>query len=291
MGVDDDALCLAAAEGQLEMVNRLLDAKADVHAQDDEALRCAAYHGHIQVFERLLNEGATISDRTLCSVSAGGHLRMLNHFLEISPYWEVAAVDEALEGAIESGHVKVVERLLKLGAQEVDSLLHHAIYKGHAEIVDLLLDAGARYHGANGGTLESAVINGHLDIVNSLLGAKASPDGQNLRDAARRGHLEIVDRLIEAKGDVDHQVVIAATRGLDEDVYNRMSSILKGKPPADCQDLLRSSFATGRHSEIMCRLFQAGATFPSRKQYRHDFVEELWESFKEKSRSKSVTKA
>ena len=84
----DNALQDASHNGHLEVVNRLLEDGADVHAENDLALRWASQHGHLAVVERLLAAGADVH----------------------------AYYDDALRGASENGHLKVVKRLLAADA-------------------------------------------------------------------------------------------------------------------------------------------------------------------------------
>ncbi|KAF7118473.1 hypothetical protein CNMCM5793_007994 [Aspergillus hiratsukae] len=96
---DQTALQAAAKGGHLEVVGRLLAAKADVNAPaavhgGRTALQAAAEGGHVQVVERLL---AAKADVNAPAAVHGGRT--------------------ALQAAAEVGHVQVVERLRQAGAR------------------------------------------------------------------------------------------------------------------------------------------------------------------------------
>lgn len=59
-GVLDDMLNVAVEKGNVEMIQTLLDAGADIHASNDHALESAAANGNNQVVELLLEAGADI---------------------------------------------------------------------------------------------------------------------------------------------------------------------------------------------------------------------------------------
>jgi len=148
--LDADALREAAANGHAEMVNLLLAADANVHANDDEALREAAARGHVEIVSLLLAAGANVH----------------------------ANDDEALRYAAARGHVEIVSLLLAADANvhaNNDAALRYAAASGHAEIVSLLLAADANVHANNDAALRYAAASGHAEIVNRLLAAGANP--------------------------------------------------------------------------------------------------------------------
>jgi len=54
------ALISASKEGNLEIVQLLIEHCVNIHEKKDEALRKAAYHGHLNVIELLVTNGADI---------------------------------------------------------------------------------------------------------------------------------------------------------------------------------------------------------------------------------------
>ncbi|KAJ3562144.1 hypothetical protein NPX13_g8673 [Xylaria arbuscula] len=98
-GVVDQALQAAAGGGHLDIVERLLAAKADVNAtaakyRGRTALQAAAEGGHLDIVERLL---AAKADVNATVAKYGGRT--------------------ALQAAAEGGHLDIVERLRRAGAK------------------------------------------------------------------------------------------------------------------------------------------------------------------------------
>lgn len=123
-------MLLAAYEGHLEIVEKLLNAGRDVHEIDENenlALHVAAKRGHSQVVEFLLDRGAAINLGDTSGFSAL-HMAVLYRKLD------------------------VVDLLIKRGA-DVDLINTHgktplnlSLTRGHQAITQALLDAGANPH-------------------------------------------------------------------------------------------------------------------------------------------------
>jgi hypothetical protein len=114
-------LLLAAKEGHIKAVNKLISAGADVNQADDQQgftpLETAAEQGHLEVVQALLAKGADVNQK-----------------VQGFPPLYVAA---------QNGHATVVETLLAKGAdvsQEVLGLtpLQAAEARGHGEVVKVL---------------------------------------------------------------------------------------------------------------------------------------------------------
>ncbi|KAI4210986.1 MAG: hypothetical protein LQ351_006213 [Letrouitia transgressa] len=180
----------AAAEGgHLDVVERLLQAKAKVNASDIEgrtALQLAAEGGHLDVVERLLQAKAEVNAATkftgttaLHIAAEGGHLNIVKRLLQAKA--EVNASDilgrTVLQVTAESGHLDVVERLLQAKA-EVNA---------------------TKFWGTT--ALQLAAEGGHLDVVERLLQAKAEVNAIDrlgrtaLKAAVEGGHSHVVERL------------------------------------------------------------------------------------------------
>ncbi|MCJ1308046.1 hypothetical protein MMC25_001696 [Agyrium rufum] len=236
------ALQAAAGGGHLDVVDRLLAAKADVNAPASEsngrtALQAAAGGGHLDVVDRLLAVKADVNARAsesygsrtaLQAAAGGGHLDVVDRLLAVKADVNAPASKingkTALQAAAGGGHLDVVDRLLAAKA-EVDAptskydgrtALQAAAGSGHLDVVDRLLaakaDVNAPASKINGKTaLQAAAGGGYLDVVNRLLAAKADVnaptskyDGRTaLQAAAGGGHLDVVDRLLVAKADVN----------------------------------------------------------------------------------------
>ncbi|KAH6725013.1 ankyrin repeat protein [Leptodontidium sp. MPI-SDFR-AT-0119] len=233
----------AAKGGHLEVVERLLDAKADVNAAaatvgeggSRTALQAAAEGGHLDVVQRLLDAKADVNavagwrGRTALQAAAGGgHLEVVQRLLDAKADVNAAAADNdgrtALQAAVGGGHLEVLQRLLDakadVNAAAANSYgrtaLQAAAGGGHLEVVQRLLDAKADVNAAaayGGGrtALQAAAEGGHLEVLQRLLDAKANVNAAAadwggrtaLQAAAGGGHLEVVQRLLDAKANVN----------------------------------------------------------------------------------------
>ena len=188
----DRGLQKAAGSGQLDIVERLLQEKADVNSIDviefdmpysGTALQAAAGGGHLKVIERLLQANADVN----ATMSSG---------------WT------ALQIAATYGDLDIVEILLQANA-DVNATdggktaLHLAARDGHVEVVERLLHANADVNttGNAGTALQSAASHGHLDVVKRLLQANADVNATRsggwtaLHLAVKGGHEDVVKRL------------------------------------------------------------------------------------------------
>lgn len=113
-----------AGRGDLDAVERMLAAGADVHTGDDRPLQWAARHGHLAVVERLLVAGANVhanTDSALRWASSNGYLPVVECLITAGA--DVHANTElALRWAAGNRNVAVVERLLEAGA-DLDAAL------------------------------------------------------------------------------------------------------------------------------------------------------------------------
>ena len=123
----------AAEGGHLEIVERLLQANADVNATapiyGDTVLQLAAARGHLEVVERLLQAKADVnlhaynSKTALQDAAAGGHLEVVERLLQANANvnttaGKYAGGKTALEAATAGGHREIVERLRAAGAKK-----------------------------------------------------------------------------------------------------------------------------------------------------------------------------
>ena len=160
----DSGLQSAAGGGHLDVVERLLQEKADVNAAAVEydgrtALQAAAEGGYLDVVERLLQEKADVNAATyggrtaLQAAAGGGHLDVVERLLQEKADVNAATYGgrTALQAAAGGGHLDVVERLLQEKA-DVNAAagygdrtaLQAAAERGHLDVVERLRTAGAR---------------------------------------------------------------------------------------------------------------------------------------------------
>jgi ankyrin repeat protein len=188
------ALQIAAAVGNMEMVQTLLAAGADVnHASVyGTPLTFAAFDSRPEIVKLLLEKGAT--------VSAGRPD-------QITP----------LMLAARAGQVEVIRELLARGAvtngadNNGSTALSHAAREGNAEAVAVLLQAGSAVDTADaeGWTpLMHAAVNGHAAVVRQLLDKGASVAAKDKQGrtalllAANFGdHPEVIRALLKSGAD------------------------------------------------------------------------------------------
>ncbi|KAN0068786.1 ankyrin [Elaphomyces granulatus] len=229
----------AASLGHIDIVERLLQEKADVNYtptyQERTALQAAAEGGHLAVVERLLQQKADVNaalssdgGRTALQAAAeGGHLAVVERLLREKVDVNAAPASygrTALQAAAGGGHLAVVERLLQEMADvnaapaaiQGRTALQAAAEGGHLAVVERLLQQKADVNAAlssDGGrtALQAASEGGHLAVVERLLqekadvnAAPAKHDGRTaLQAAARGGHLAVVERLLQEKADIN----------------------------------------------------------------------------------------
>ncbi|KAK7946208.1 uncharacterized protein PG986_010529 [Apiospora aurea] len=154
----------------------------------------------------------------------------------------------------------------------VPASLPEAASEGHLSVVKRLIKAGADVNGKAGvnSPLVKAAKGGHLDIVEMLLAAGADANGATAYDtaltaAAGRGHLSIVDTLLRAGANVNAMAnsdtaLSKAVKGGHADVAgSRLASGANAN--AETQDLNAPDPATYGSSkrDIVKRLLAAGA--------------------------------
>ncbi|CAK9035500.1 unnamed protein product, partial [Durusdinium trenchii] len=162
------ALARAAQQGDATEVQRLIEAGADVELQDQtryrrRPLHYAAENGHVEVLERLLAARATVEAedrdgyRPLHLAASKGRVEVLERLLAARATVEAEDRDgqRPLHLAASKGHVEVLERLLAAKAT-VDAEdkyghrpLHFAAHWGQVEVLERLLAARATVEAEN----------------------------------------------------------------------------------------------------------------------------------------------
>ena len=226
------ALHCAAWNGQLKMVERLLQSGVNVHAKtatDLMALHLASFNGQHDVAKYLLEKGAEIEAMALFPILNFDKIEtsMANREVDQKDFEKVQNIfnnqswgfrkSNPLHLASLNGKTEVVKLFLvndaNIEAKDIAGRtpLHWASMYGHLEIVKFLLEKGASIDAKNdyGSTpLHLASMKGHLEIVKLLLGEGANIDAKDengstpLHWASR--HPEIVELLCE-KSTQKHQ--------------------------------------------------------------------------------------
>lgn len=149
-------LLLAAREGDIGRVARWLRLGAPLDAVDDDdgssPLLVAASSGHLWVVNKLLDAGANLEavnhrgETPLLGAAAGGHLEVVDKLLDAGASVDASngSGDTALIAAAMNAHLGVVRTLLQKGAdpdavnESGDSALMLAEAFGHADVAEAL---------------------------------------------------------------------------------------------------------------------------------------------------------
>src|SRR6185503_551080 len=184
------ALIAAAARGDLEVVNVLVQRGADVNVKDDK--------GYTALLHALAARYDQVSDVLVKQPNLDPNARGLNGATALSSY-----VWREQRDAV----AKLLERGADVNAQDNDgdAPLHGAAQSGNVEIIDLLLARGAKVDLKNkqGGTpLMWAAVFGHEDAARRLLERGADPslkdnEGMTARDWAIKNKREKLVALLQ----------------------------------------------------------------------------------------------
>ena len=213
----------------LEAVQLLLDAEADVNAEDARQNSALIYAMEstpaiqLPLVELLIRAGANVNDPGAKGMTPLMHAAMHDGAEAVTMLLaagaDVSAKDKAGWTALlhatrsKRGYVKPVERLIAAGA-DVNAAhnyggtpLSSAAYNGHVEVARLLIKWGADVHAkdqAGWTPLICASINGHRQLVELLIEAGAQVPAKDrlgrtaLSYACDNGHSETADLLIAA---------------------------------------------------------------------------------------------
>ncbi len=191
----------------------------DVSLNVDPELHIAAYEGDVERVKKLLEKGADPNARNVVSwtplhvAASKNHIEIAKLLLEhgADPNIQNKNGDTPLHVAAREGYVDVVELLLKHGADPNAkneygwTPFHKAAFWDHVNVVKLLLKHGAdpNIQDKDGRTpLHVAAFYGHVDVVRLLLEHGANPtvkdkDGKTPLDLAREEGYHGIVSLIE----------------------------------------------------------------------------------------------
>nr|CEG03602.1 unnamed protein product [Fusarium acuminatum CS5907] len=215
-GEYDNALQAASSNGNLEIVQLLLDKGAYINSQGGffrNALQAASFKGNLEVVQLLLDRGAYINAQgshyhnALQAASLGGNLEVVQLLLDRGADVNVQGgkYGNSLQAASSNSNLEVVQLLLDRGADinaqggQYGNALQAASSNNNLEVVQLLLDRGANINaqgGQYGNALQAALSKGNLE---------GGEYGDALQAASSRGYIEIVQLLLDKGADVNAQ--------------------------------------------------------------------------------------
>merc|ERR1712166_423212 len=198
----DAALCSAACNGQVRVIQCLVHHKADTNVHDEKfstPLHCACLkEGSAEVVEALIEAKAELNRRTANGATAlvlaveAGDVQSVELLLQAQATVSIAYFQgaSALHWAAQSGHLIITEDLLRakadpnVGDSKGNTPLLLAVGKGRTQLTAMLLALG----------------HADPDVSNS--------DGVCARALAKRGKLSEISSLIEANGsDLDRAMI------------------------------------------------------------------------------------
>lgn len=232
-GFDEEDLKRAIAEGRLKDSQRLLRTKdflSTVGTTVNHAVAEAAVTGNMPVLQSLLDSGLGTgifaprvrthpeSYNAIAFAAYGGHLEVVNKLLQTASdqnMLQVGVISEALQLAMDEGHMALLEPLLQAGADVMAIDIRNAAAGGHLDALTFMLQSGASVDTRwstrwwNDLTpLQLAARHGHAAVVEFLLAhgvninervdreGRMGPTAVQL--AAAGGHLALTKRLIDA---------------------------------------------------------------------------------------------
>ncbi|XP_038666178.1 ankyrin repeat and SOCS box protein 3 isoform X4 [Scyliorhinus canicula] len=211
---------------------------SEAYSNTCSAVGFAARKGNVELLKTLIQKGHSLDiadNRGWCPIhEAATHksvrcLRLLIHAASSTPYIELKTFEgeTALHLAAKCGHVKIVQILLKAGADanaktnENITPLFLATEKGHIAVARIFLRHGARINGPHSACLWSvlhqAAYQEHLEILVLLLEKGADKEARDdygitpLFLAAQYGKLESLRVLLQHGSNVNCQAFDKAT--------------------------------------------------------------------------------
>lgn len=210
-GFDQDDLDAAIAEGKQDdsrRLRRIKDLLGRVPTSINRALSAAAKSGNMLILQRLLDAGADIigpehnGTNAIVAAASGGHLEAMTKLLQtasdrnnLPPH----AATAALQKAVDAGDTALIQPLLQNGADASRIDIRIAALEGHLEVLRSILQSGALV-----GVYPSSP-NENEETHSRLGGAFTA-----LQLAARHGHQAVVELLLAKGADINERAKYAS---------------------------------------------------------------------------------
>jgi ankyrin repeat protein len=137
----DKGLQIASARGFFDIVQLLLQNKANVHFENGTPLCVACQNGHLDVAKLLIQYNADIhTDNEYClrASALNGHKKMVEFLLDCGALISIDN-NQPLRNAVKADKIDIVEMLLDRGAYiDAGDILSWAYVKGNIEIINFL---------------------------------------------------------------------------------------------------------------------------------------------------------
>lgn len=237
---DPKAREVADAEGREEDSQRLWDIETMIrNARDgiNRALTRAAVAGNMPILQRLLDAGADVTAKSrdsnanaIGAAASRGHLEAMNKLLQAGSDQDnlpADAVTWALQSAVDFGVLAPIEPLLQAGADATKIDVRKPASEEYLDVLTFILESGAFADGRfsevydfqDFTALQLSAFHGDQAVVDLLL-AKGADVNERVREArhesgesmagitaisfaAFEGHLPVMKRLIDAGADVN----------------------------------------------------------------------------------------
>lgn len=207
--LDLDELEVAIAEGRHKDSRRLLRTKEfhdRARVSISHALVAVASTGNMFIIERLLDAGADITGpgyhrpggsnpNSIAAAASGSQLEAMNKLLQAASDRNVLndrCVTNALQSAVNAGGTALIEPLLQNGADPTRIDIRRAAAEGHFDVLASILQSGA--------LVETTQYNSDADIELEVRFAGLTA----LQLAADHGHQAVVDLLLAKGADVNN---------------------------------------------------------------------------------------
>lgn len=246
------ALQAAAEGGHIGVMEFLISNGADINARPISesgrtALQAAVERGHIHATILLLRnnadvqgDGDTVNATTaLWRATCNGDIKMVRLLLEHDANTsDHRAGRRALQAAVESGRLDIVNLLLEFKVDVYDEAVHRAVGYGRIDILQVLLenngDVEYPYQGKS--ALQVAIEHDRLDIVRLLVQFGAVITDEVFNATVRSGPIDIVRFLLDNGASVgdDHHPQTALQVAVNRGSLDMVSSLLQcGAPITD----------------------------------------------------------